>query len=406
MQNKYVKSAALTAGLLLVGCVNNDGSPSYQTDTLDLTANFTDNVLLPQYRDFSTQSAALVSSLNTYCAAIGTASESAENQQATAQWRDTMASWQQAEAYLVGPVAANSNNIRNRINVFADSAVINSCRIDRTTLEVADDAASVDISALSNNQRGLGGIEYLLFNNSTEFTCSGDVPAAWTELTTDELTTARCQQAQKIASHITGLADDLITAWEPEQDNYRSTFINPSVGGTQTKALSDSLFYLDANVKDSKLRLPLGIRSDSGTNCGVNACPDAVEYGYSEASLLAVRNNLVGFKAVFTGNGGYSFDDIMIEQGHKDVADLYVQLVDEAIALIDLPQDALKEQATVLVNEPLGSCSNLAASSATVTELKACLLYGKVKSLTDELKTSFVAIVDLDIPDRVQSDND
>ena len=405
MHSKIVSSLAVVGSLLLGGCLG-EGDASYQIDTLALTSNFTDKVLLPEYREFSADAQTLVSAVDDYCASIGSADEASKSQAAKAQWIASMAQWQTLEAYLVGPVAANSNNIRNRINLFADKISINTCQLDRTTLAVSEDSSSVDISVLGNNQRGFGGLQYLLFGSDALYSCSGEAPEAWTALSSSQRATARCQQAEKIAEHVAGLANDLVDDWDIEKRNYRSKFINPGKVGTQLQALSDGLFYMEFQVKDAKLRVPLGIRSDSGTNCGVNACPEAVEYGVSETSLLAIKSNLEGFKAAFTGNGGYSFDDVMIDQGFADVAALYVTLVDDAIAVIDASPESLKTDAQTLEGMPNGTCANISANPDSNNALKACLLYGKVKRITDELKTSFVAIVDLNIPDRAQSDND
>jgi hypothetical protein len=143
-------------------------------------------------------------------------------------------------------------------------------------------------------------------------------------------------------------------------------------------------------VKQMKLAEAAGI--------AVNACQTVeepcvreVELRFADRSTFAIRHNLAAFRAVFTGTtastDGPGFDDFLIALGHSDVAARMTASIDAAVAKADALPDSF-----------LGALANdYAAVAATHTALKA---------VTDDLKSQFLTLLALEIPDDVATDND
>ncbi len=394
----------------LTACVGDDQSPGLSVDTareFDYTgmmANYADNVLLPQYRDFAGQAEQLADSdgpLADYCESIDTATETASLNAAQAAWHETMASWQQAELMRVGPLAANGDALRNRIYAYGSTAPFSSCAVDQGVV-LAQDAA-FDLSSRSVNSRGLAAMEYLLFNETLTHTCPAQITQTqdWNQRSERERKQWRCDYALQLAGDIDAAADELLHAWEDE--DYRYHWINPANQEDNLKALSDAIFYIELETKDLKLGVPTGIHN----GCSAVACSEAVESKYSETSLSHIRNNLLAFKQVFNGGTGLGFDDIMASEGFADIAQTFNQLVDEALTQIDnMDQSLYTETQALLASGDSQSCQNSAANPESMQSVQACSLHGRLKRITDRLRTDFVTIVNLDLPERGQSDND
>lgn len=396
----------------LAGCVGDDQAPASSVDTareFDFTgmmANYADNLILPRYRDFAGQAMQLASGdgpLADYCAAIDTDLETDTLGSAREAWREAMASWQQAELLRVGPLAANGAALRNRIYSFGSAAPFSSCAVDQGVVLAQN--ATFDLSGRSVNSRGLAAIEYLLFNEELTHTCPAQISQTqdWNQRTESERKQWRCDYALQVADDIHTAAEELLWAWNPEGEDYRYHWVNPANQEENLKALSDAIFYVELETKDLKLGVPTGIHS----GCSAAACPEAVESRYSETSLSHIRNNLLTFKQVFNGGNGLGFDDIIVSEGFPEIAQTFNTLVDDALAQIDtMDQSLYAETQALLASGDTLACQNSAANPESMQTVQACSLHGLLKRITDRLRTDFVTIVDLDLPERGQSDND
>ncbi|HKO89724.1 MAG TPA: imelysin family protein, partial [Polyangiaceae bacterium] len=153
-------------------------------------------------------------------------------------------------------------------------------------------------------------------------------------------------------------------------------------------AISNALFYVDIEVKDWKLALPLGISPDCTSG---STCPEALESRFASISSPNIAANLRGFRAIFQGCGtdyaGLGFDDWLSAVGREDLAkSMLVALsgAEAAVAGLDLTLE-----------------QTLVTDRATVQGV-----YDAVKKLTDLLKTEFVSVLDLDLPRVAEGDND
>lgn len=408
--SRFVGAAALT--LTLTACVDDGGSggKAVTADNFDfvrMLANYADNVIVPNYQNAAQHSAELSGSggaIAGYCDAIGTANEGSALAAVQQQWRDTMDAWQLTELHQLGPATENSGALRNRVLSFSRGNPLSTCGVDQAVVLAATDS-NFNLGSRAANQRGLGAVEYLLFNDDLTHTCPSQIQetADWDQRPETERQQLRCDYARVLAEDIDDAATTLVDAWVVDAGNYRSTFINPANAGDSTKALSDALFYLDTETKDAKLGIPLGISA----SCSQPSCPGVAESRFAQHGLQNVEQNLLSFRQLLTGGTGLGFDDIIAQAGVPSVTELMLSNTNAALAEIDAMSDSLTTQ-TQSITDPAdeSACATAADSPDGARDIPACNLYGYIRRITDTLKVGFVAAVDVDLPDRAQADND
>ena len=398
---------------LLSACVGDSGSSDREFDVAGLLADTTDQVILPGYQALAQQAegfAATDGPLAQYCNAIGSANEATARVAAQQNWRDLMDQWQRLEIHRLGPISNNDDTLGKRISSFGSSA-LSDCGVDQAI--VLSRQGGFDITTRSNNQRGLEAVEYTLFKTDLAHTCPSQVAilSDWNTRTEQQRKEWRCDYAQIAANDIRNAAQTIYTNWSIDGGNYRSEFLNPATAGSKLELLSDAVFYLEIAVKDLKLGLPLGI-SDA---CSEFSCPAQIESPFSEHSLANIRNNLVGFNQLIE-HDGQSLGDLIRHAGVPELATRLTDNATAAINLIDSMDSSLLAQANAIDSSDAESqCTNAFNNPDTsgpdtsvnaTDDFAACRLYGFVKRITDDLKVGFVAAVDVDLPDRAQSDND
>lgn len=409
----------LAIGLLaasLSACVNNDAPSSNEANTTSaefdwvaMLAHYADEILIPQYENFAGQSRDFASSggeLVSYCDGISSDAGAVEEMlrvQAQIAWRQLMERWQRAELTQLGPLTDNGGALRNRIYSFGSSSSLSTCAVDQSVVLAQGDG--FDIGSRSVNSRGLPALEYLLFNDDLEHSCPSQITETqdWNELGETQRRQMRCDYAVQVAQDVNAAAQQLVQAWLPEGGNYRYRFVNPGDAQAQIKQLSDAIFYIETETKDLKLGVPTGIHSD----CLQSSCPEAVESKFAHTSLDNIRTNLYVFEWLLTGGNGPGFDDVIVDAGFPEVVDGFLNDVQLAHSIIEASDASLAEQVSTIVDsDDEAVCANSAANPAPDASMQACALHGALKRITDRLRTDFVTIVNLDLPDRAQSDND
>ena len=193
-----------------------------------------------------------------------------------------------------------------------------------------------------------------------------------------------------VAADVAVQGKDLHAAW---QSGFAAELADAGASGSgfgseqiALNAVSDGLFYLEREVKDLKLGKPLGLYE-----CTEASCPEAVESQYALVSREHVVNNLKGFQRIYAGceaSGGVGFDDLLRSLGAGSLADRMETDLAAAIGTAEaFPTSDLR-----------------AGLAKHRTEFVA--LHAAVKKLTDELKTDFVTVLDLELPNIVEGDND
>lgn len=385
-------------------------------DYQSMLINYADNIIIPTYKNFDLALAELNQELGAHCETLSAAPSNIEFEIGLAQtqqaWKKAMGIWQQAEFLWVGPLASNNNSLRNRIYSFATTEKADACAIDIATIE--HNLQPLILSSRNNTVRGLDALEYMLFESSLNTACSQAInqTASWNGLPESTRQLQRCNFAIAIVEDLQSHSAQLNNAWANEGDNYRSLFINPNNAGPHLKALSDALFYLDKEVTDSKLGIPLA-QTDQ---CLLEACPQAIETRYANNNGEIILHNLKAFKMLFNGNSttkdpGIGFDDIII---FEDFAKISLQIntkIDAAIAMAEQLTEPglLVEQATLQqVNQAKAQCAaqSIDAQNGNIQTASFCALHGLIQAVNRHMRTDFVTIVNVDLPVRAQSDND
>jgi predicted lipoprotein len=411
----YIRAAliAVFLALPLLGCVDDStgGSESGNSDadTFDFTvmfANYADNIILPNYEAvarLATDIEVETGPISSYCQSIGTANESATVGAARDAWGGLMLAIQKTELHIIGPAASNNNALPNRLNSSAVGA-LSLCGVDQSVVQSAQDA-DFDIESKTVTQRGIGALEYLLFNSDLGQNCPSQIieTADWDSRPAEQRQLLRCEYAIVVATDIANTAAELRDAWSSDDGDYRSTFITPANTGDSLEELSDALFYLDLDVADRKLAIPTGINEA----CAALSCPQSVESPYSQFSLDSIKANLQSFNILMTGGSGLGFDDLIEAAGVPELNRRFADNTAAAIALIDTASESLFEQASAIDSSAAETeCTNAYANPDVIGRFSACNLLGMIKLINDDQKIGFVAAIDVDLPDRAQSDND
>lgn len=407
----------VAASLMLTGCVNDDGSKTQAGEEVakesdprsvwnPMLRHYADNLIIPTYQNVLQHSEELTDAngpLAAYCELIGTSEEMDALAQAQQMWRETMAAWQQAELYQLGPLSSNGGALRNRIYSYSSNAPLSECAVDQSVILAQSD--DFNIATRSSNSRGLDSLEYLLFNDDLAHQCAPQVSITenWNALPEADRKAQRCAYALQVAEDVNQASQTLVDAWQTDNGNYRFEFLHPSYIEDHLKALSDALFYIETHTKDLKVGIPAGIHA----NCLQVVCKEGAESRYSQTAFANIRNNLQAFRAMLMGGEGPGFDDVIIDAGFAGVIEQFNTDIDLALAIISNSRTSLYQQLVEI--EQSGdhtACDNAAANPDVSGGIEVCRLHGALKRITDRLRTDFVGIVNVDLPDRAQSDND
>lgn len=387
--------------LLLVGalaaCGGGGSSPPKDAveDGFDRNAmleNLSRNVLLPMQSAFKEQASALPGAITTYCNALDAGTPGTTLDAARAAFGKAIDTWEIADALLVGPAAMDGQTLRGRIYGWPNTSP---CEVDKDVAGRWANPSSYDVSTEFVSSRSLTAIEYLLYPATDMHNCLGP-PNGWDALGAD-LPRARCRLAEAIAMDVAAQATALETAWRADGGGYVDQLANAGKAGSSLPSahgavnlVSDAMFYVDRMVKDMKIAEAAGIAINS-CNAVQMPCLREVELAYSDRSTYAIRANLTALQQVFTGDTasstGLGFDDFLIAVGHADLATNMTTDLDGAVAA-----------AKALPDSYLGALDTSYASVAAT--------HAAVKLFCDDLKSQFLTVLALEIPDDVAADND
>ena len=312
-------------------------------------------------------------------------------------WAKAMGLWQQAEMLRMGPAGPFSLPGGLALRDYVYSWPLTSrCLVEQTLVAKSYEASSFAQTALIN-VRGLAAAEYLLFYEGAGNACSASASinssGSWAALGPAELAARKAGYAAAIAPDVAAKARQIADGWAADKGGFAATLGSAGESGSPfasaqaaLNVVSDGMFYVEREVKDLKLGRPLGLYE-----CTNASCPETVESQYARVGRDHVKNNLIGFRRVFAGceaGGDVGFDDLLTAMGQGGLAERMSADIDGAIAAAD-----------ALATPDLVEA--LASDRDGVEALHAAL-----KRITDELKTEFVTVLDLEIPQVVEGDND
>lgn len=332
--------------------------------------------------------------------AQATAANEAEPSEATssaarAAWLTAMDSFQVLEALRFGPLARASEDpkgqdVRDQLYAWPLGG---RCNVETQLVSRAYLAPSFGSALI--NLRGLGTLEYLLFYPGGDNACPSYSPlnkdGTWAALDAEELARRKAGYAAAVARDVALHAQRLLEAWTSGGGDFRASFAAgkayPSVQAA-LNAVSNALFYVEVEVKDLKLGVPLGLSPD----CTSATCPEALESRYAGTSKRNILRNLNGFRRLFAGcsqtsEGALGFDDWLSAVGAGELSERMLNELDAAERSVSDAEPPLEQQ---LTSDP-----------AAVRRI-----YDEVKALTDLLKSEFVSVLELELPKSTEGDND
>ena len=360
-------------------------------DARRVLANVGENVVLHTLRDLVERSRTLETATATYAASLSDADRDA----ARTAFRNTMEAIQRAEVYQLGPAGPVSlvtagQGLRDEMYAWP---LVNRCRADQETVDPAH--ASIDTLRLEAiNVRGLATIEYLLYETTLNNGCPPSINinamGTWAALGDAGVRRNRAEYAHNAAILVRERAEELVRAWET---NFHNQLATAGAGSTVfatsqegLNALSDALFYVYDIVLDMKLGQPVGI-----VNCEAESCPEAVESPWSNVSIDNIIANLHAFRAAYLGGepgaDGAGFDDLLRSVGATDLDMRMQQGIEATLTALEAIEGPL---ATAVVDR----------NEQVVAAWRA------LDALMRTLKTELVTVLDLELPMRVEGDND
>ena len=368
----------------------------------DVLTSIATNVIGPTYDNFYAEAQGLEKALLNYKTALAANPvPGAELEAARMAWMNAMFAWQKVEVFQIGPLGDKAKRVGGqnlRDEVFSWPTV-STCSVDKEIVYNKFEDDSFFAQTLLNAY-GLDALEYLLFEHSTENTCSvlSDINSSspkWSELSEAELHQRRASYAYEIAQELTSVAKNIVDAWSSTGGNFVASLTQPGTADsqfeTEQEAFNDlfaALFYVELIVKDEKLALPAGLT----VACTEMNCPDKLESRWSKHSRQNVLANLQAFRQAFVGGDEndathIGFDDYLAAVNSEQLSSQMLQGVDATITLLEGQSetfaDALDAQSTNLVDA-----------------------HDQLKALTDLLKTQFVSVLGLEVPREGAGDND
>lgn len=404
---RTLQAAGLIAWVSLVAACGGGGggdggggnNPPPSTDDVARRAVLTDigeDLILPALRNLDTSA----SSLATLVAALAAAPADAGARSAAQQgWRAAMQTVQRAEIFQVGPAARSSEpggmDLRDQIYAYP---LLNLCRI-----HLAAYASEAVTSASPIDGTGMGALEYLLFDDTSNPNCPPG-----TGLNAQAL---RAQHAGRIADRVATVASQLRMRWEPAGGNFLQSFAAAGAGSTvfstpqmALDALSSAIFYFEQETKDRKVAGPTGIGSTRIPACTATpGCPERFESRFARVSGDHIRANTQAFRDVFTGvSGGMGLNALLVGIGREALAARFVAEIDAALA----GEAAVTPDFETAVEAIVARDTCINASANRTGDPQVCRLHGLVDVITDSLRAEIASTLNLRIPTSAAGDND
>jgi predicted lipoprotein len=401
MRARSVFAFGLTATIVLAACKRGGGDEGASSSGGVDAGGFDKSALLrafgqcafETYRDFDTAAGELVISANR----ADTEATPAARDAARESWKKAMDVWQRAEVFGFGPAATTGQpggrDLRDPVYAWP---LVSRCIIEQQLVDKTYERPELGTALV--NTRGLAAAEYLLFYEGTDNACNPtatiNMSGSWAALGAPEIAKRKFAYARALAAETALRAKELSTAWDPAQGNFVATMSSAGPGQVFTSqqmafnAVSNAFFYVDDFVKNMKLGKPAGFNP----GCAAPPCVNDVESPWAHRSKEHLRNNLVGFDKLLRGCGadgqGLGWDDYLVAVGDEPLAKKLIDAVAVSRGLLDaLKQPSLEDD---LVKDAPG--------------VKA--LYDSLRVIVVLLKTEFISVLDLELPKRVEGDND
>lgn len=321
------------------------------------------------------------------------------------QFKETMLSYHFAEAVSAGPLSNRGKFLSDNIYSWP---YIDYCGVDREVVKRSQGEAPN--SRLIHTVKGLGALEYLLFEETLNPRCNlraNQEVRAWTQRTNLEKRKDRCAQAQVAVSELVAKTTQLESEWNPQQGNFVKKAIDGSAYPTlkaATNALVDSMFIGIEKLKDARLGKPLGRHKECLADD--KKCPEMAEHALSGIALEAIAAQMAGFKAAWTGDhdgvNGFGLSDFIRQSGGAAAA----QQMDSLIGDVEKNSELLIDGESLQTKISVMDANSCLATSKDNRAVPVCGLHADVREVANTLKIEVFTLLSLQVPSFGQGDND
>lgn len=337
-------------------------------------------------QNFSTQLNTLKTDMAAYCAAIGSAQESAARSTARASWQVATQGWQQLEVMQFGVI---TSDVRNDFYSWPLSKG-KTCNIDNDIASLANGGGF----STTPQKRGLSAIEYILFADAPLSSCSSKPAAA-------SNAASRCAFGKAAVDLMATQAAALKTASDAS-DLSKSADLR-----TEAQKVFNALFYVYTETKGDKLQ-----KAIFPTNVNDTFKPQNLEFSFANMNRAAVEANLQGSQAVFSGGNGQGLADMLTAAGQGALATQMEAALKSALEAAASSEFTTSWRAVLTTAEAdradndVADCINSTASSTGSEIIKLCALDKKIAVFTDDLKNRAALTLNLTVPGSAESDGD
>ena len=252
----------------------------------DVLVNLTDTVMVPRFQSVADEMNGLRDALHTLCASPTPDALSA----ARTAWRNARAPWLRTQAFWFGPV------MERRSRSLLDWSPVEPARIETMLLERDSVAASDVTEFLASTQRGLGAIEYIIFDDGDD----ADVIAALTPA--DGI---RCQYLTALGAVSAAETAGILADWtgaNADGKAYAGYFNGTAASSLLGKAAVDEIVrhsvFLTRSITDMRLGAALGVNGGVDSD---NPDPDALLAGPGHNTVADLRNQVLGMQDLYRG---------------------------------------------------------------------------------------------------------
>ncbi len=318
------------------GAVDLDDLPGTRPERLTLLLEqLGDRVIVPRYAAMSRAFHELEQATSAFCAAPSAAGLDA----ARAAWRTAIGAWLEASVIPFGPI--RDDNRRLRIEFWPDG----NANVRRSVERILARDGPLDAGALETESvagQGLPALELLLFEPDV------DVLGAFT---TGARAARRCAYATAIAGNLERIGAAVESEWRRTEGGWveqltragRGSDVFPERDVAVEEVVNGLVTVAEVTAND-RIAGPLGGPAPA------DAKPFRAESFPSGNSLANLVRTVRGMEAVYTGDGGFGFDDYLRA---LESLRLNQQILSELAALAELAQAIPASLADAVQDETL-----------------------------------------------------
>ena len=346
---------SLLIAAALLGCTSSN-APARE----DVLTSATANLILPRYEALAADMNTLSDAADALCAAPSQPALDHARQ----SWRNARAQWLRSQALWFGPV------MERRSRSLVDWAPIEPDAIEER-IQAGAITPSDAREFLPSTQRGLGAIEYLLFQPDALQTLA-DAPNRCAYITA--LATAAAAETDAVLSEWNGASGD-------REGGYAAYFDGSAENSLLSKSALNDLVrisvFMSRSISDMRLGKALGVDGQIPDLTALNA-------GAANNAVQDIRNQILGMQDAYLGAS-----DLSDAAATLGVTDLVRGISPDADARMRAAFDDAIAAASAL-QEPLPQ--TLTDDPATATTA-----YNAVKELQIRLNTEVVSLLDITV---------